>query len=338
MAWWSGGRAVDTAELELLTKDLCIEADPTAGSRFRTAAAQLDGLDLDTAARPPVASEAARLLVGLALAGASDELRELLVPDPAVSENRWAVACFQTGDLTPVSIQDFDDPAEAVVMVAVCPDSAHGAAELVVSNERGLRWTALWRTEDHVSFQLPTADTAEAGEETEDGDQSEELAGALDRWRARLGEWSGLLGMALPPELQAAREADPAMPVQLQFPGFPPRRASATSTRSSLDAPSRRAAVQLQALEERLTHIESTVREISAGLQTLAEDTEDRDDASSEAVEHAIDVRFQVLSRVVQAALDRLGAQLVSEMKHLAPGDGDDAARSNVIDMRGSSA
>jgi hypothetical protein len=40
----------------------------------------------------------------------------------------------------------------------------------------------------------------------------------------------------------------------------------------------------------------------------------------------------------VQAALDRLGAQLVDEMKHLAPVDGADDDGSNVIDMRGSSA
>jgi hypothetical protein len=143
--------------------------------------------------------------------------------------------------------------------------------------------------------------------------------------------------------LQPSREAVPAVPVQLRLPGFPPPpaptvHAETTSTPSRLDPPSRRAAAQLQALEQRLTHIESTVREISAGLQTFADDAEHRDDASSEAVEHAIDVRFQVLSRVVQAALDRLGAQLVDEMKHLAPVDGADDDGSNVIDMRGSSA
>jgi hypothetical protein len=329
---------VDSAELEILTKDLCIDADPTAGSRFRTAAAQLDGLDLDTAARPPAATEAARLLVGLALAGASDELGELLVPDPAVAENRWAVACYQMGDLTPVSIRDFEDPVEAVVMVAACPDEAHVAAELVASNERGLRWTAVWRTEDDVSFQLPTADTAEAEEETDDGEHSDELIGALGRWRARLGEWSGLDGTALPAELQPGHASDP-MPIQLQLPGFPPPPAQTAhaNTTSRFEPPSRRAAAQLHVLEDRLTHIESTVRDISAGLQMFVEDTEHRDDASSEAVEHAIDVRFQVLSRVVQAALDRLGAQLVDEMKHLAPVDSDDDG-SNVVDMRGSSA
>ena len=247
------------------------------------------------------------------------------------------------GDLTPVAAQDFDDPVDAVVTVAACPDNAHVGAELVAWNESGLRWTAMLRTDDHVSFQLPTADTAEAGEETDDGDHSDELLGALGRWRSRLDEWSGLDGTALRRWMQPRREADPAMPVQLRLPGFPPppaptADAETTSTPSRLDPPSRRAAAQLQALEQRLTHIESTVREINAGLQTFADDAEHRDDASSEAVEHAIDVRFQVLSRVVQAALDRLGAQLVDEMKHLAPVDGEDDDGSNVIDMRGSSA
>jgi hypothetical protein len=334
---------VDSAELERLTEAMCIEADPTAGARFRIAAAQLDGLDLDTVARPPVATEAARLLVSLALAGASDELGELLVPDPAASENTWTVACYQMGDLTPVAAQDFDDPVDAVVTVAARPENAHVGAELVAWNESGLRWTAMFRTDDRVLFQLPTADTAEAGEETDDGDHTDELLDALGRWRTRLDEWSGLGGTALRDGLQPSREAVPAVPVQLRLPGFPPppaptAHAETTSTPSRLDPPSRRAAAQLQALEQRLTHIESTVREISAGLQTFADDAEHRDDASSEAVEHAIDVRFQVLSRVVQAALDRLGAQLVDEMKHLAPVDGADDDGSNVIDMRGSSA
>jgi hypothetical protein len=332
---------LDSAELELLSKDLSIEADPTAGSGFRTAAAHLDGLDLDTSARPQAATEAARFLVGLALSGASGELGELLVPDPAVSENRWSVACYEMGDLTPVSVQDYEDPVDAVVMVAACPDAAHVAAELVASNERGLRWTAVWRTDGKVLFQLPTADTAEADEDTQAGNGSDGLAGALGRWRARLGEWSCVDGTSSRDDLQPAHASEPTSPIQLLLPGFPSplaHGAHANSTPSPLEAPSRRAAAQLHALEERLTHIESTVREISAGLHTFAEDAEHRDDASSEAVEHAIDVRFQVLSRVVQAALDRLGAQLVDEMKQLAPVDGTDDDGANVIDMRGSSA
>jgi hypothetical protein len=331
---------VDSAELELLSKDLCIEADPTAGSRFRTAAAQLGGLDVDSSARPPAATEAAQLLVGLALAGSSDELGELLVPDPEVSENRWTVACYEMGDLTPVSIQDFEDPVEAVVMVAACRDQAHVAAELVASNEHGLRWTAVWRTDGQVSFQLPTADTAEADEEAVVDDGSHDLIGALGRWRARVAEWSGVDGAALAADSDPAHASERAMPIQLLLPGFPPLpapTAHANTTPSPLEPPSRRAAAQLHALEERLTDIESTVREISTGLQTFAEDAEQRDGVSSEAVEHAIDVRFQVLSRVVQAALDRLGAHLVDEMKQLAPVEAEDDG-SNVIDMRGSSA
>jgi len=331
---------VGSAELEFLSNSLRIEADPTAGARFRAAAAQLRALDLDSAERPPAAAEVARLLVGLAFAGATEELGELPAPDPAVSENRWTVACYEIGDLTPVSIQDFEDPAEALVMVAACPDTAHVAAELVATNEHGLRWTAVWRTDGQVSFQLPTADTAEANEESRNGDGSHDLISALDRWRARLDVWGGVDGTAVGVERQDGHGPEPAMPIQLQLPGFPslPRTAHGNTAPSPLEAPSRRAAAQLHALEERLTHIESTVRAISAGLQTFAEDAEHRDDASSEAVEHAIDVRFQVLSRVVQSALDRLGAQLVDEMKNLAPVEAEDDDGSNVIDMRGSSA
>ena len=216
------------------------------------------------------------------------------------------------GGLTPVAVRDFDDPVEAIVTLSACPDEAHVAAELVASNEHGLRWTAVWRTDDHVSFQLPGPETAEAGEETEEGEHSEELLDALGRWRTRLTEWSGLDATAEPDE---------------------PRSASVQ---------------KLQALEQRLSGIESTLNDLGKELQAFSVDTVRRQDTSSAAVEHAIDLRFQVLSRVVQAALDRLAAQLVDNMQQKEvieridiiesrAHNGDDEEL-NVIDMRGSSA
>jgi len=282
--------------VRFLTRGLEIEADPDAGPRFRTAAVRLGEVELDTVARRPVAADAARLLVGLALGSAGDELGELLMPDPAMSDNRWTVSCYEIGGLTPVAVRDFDDPVEAVVTVSACPDEAHVAAELVASNDNGLRWTALWRTDDHISFQLPTVETADAGEETEEGDESEELAGALERWRVRLDEWSG-------------RDTEDA-------------------------SAARQPTAQVHALEERLNRIEATLGDIRSELQGFALDTELRDGASADAIEHAIDVRFQALSKVVHAALDRLGAQIVGEMRQ--PSAADDERTSNVIDLRGS--
>jgi hypothetical protein len=328
----SGGPAVDAAELRILST-LSIEADPTAGPRFRAAAAQLEGVDLGPEARLPAAAEAAHLLVGLALSGASNELGELLVPDPAVSANRWTVACYEIGGLTPVAIREFDDPVEAVVTVAACADDDHVAAELVASNEQGLRWTALWRTDNHVSFQLPSTDTAEAGEEAEEGACSEDLLDALHRWQVRLAEWSGRDATTAPTE--------PALPMQLRFPGFPVPAARATPTRTGGQSaihlpPSRAAAAQLHALEHRLSGIESTLQSFSSELRAFALDAERRHDMTSAAVEDAIDLRFQVLSRVVQAGLDRLGSQITDELQQVVRSDDDEA--SNVIDMRGSTA
>jgi hypothetical protein len=313
---------------------LSIEADSTAGPRFRTTAAELDGVELDAEARRPAAADAARLLVGLALGGASDELGELLVPDPAVSENRWTVACYEIGGLTPVAIREFDDPIEALVTVAACPDEEHVAAELVASNEQGLRWTAVWRTADHVSFQLPSTETAETAEETEEGECSGDLLDALGRWKVRLAEWSDR-------DTTTSSTQQPALPLQLHFPGFPtpsvstaPARTADTS--ATLMAPSRAAAAQLRALEERLGGIESMLTNLSGELQALTVDADERSDATSAAVEEAIDLRFQVLSRVVQSALDRLGAQITDEMQQIVRVDEEQSA--NVIDMRGSTA
>jgi len=301
--------------VRFLTRGLEIEADPDAGARFRTAAVRLGEVELDGEARRPVAADAARLLVSLALGSAADELGELLIPDPAVPDNRWTVSCFEMGGLTPVAVRAFDDPVEAVVTVSACPDEAHVAAELVASNESGLRWTALWRTDDHISFQLPTTETADAGEETEEGDDSEELVAALQRWQARLDHWSGRDTTAAPAELQAAA-------------------AKSGSTVARVGPVPRPTDARLRALEQRLSGIEATLTEIHAELQAFAVDTEDRDVASADAIEHAIDVRFQALSRVVHAALDRLGAQIVGEMRQIAPAD--DEVSLNVIDMRGS--
>jgi hypothetical protein len=58
-------------------------------------------------------------------------------------------------------------------------------------------------------------------------------------------------------------------------------------------------------------------------------EAERREDTSSAAVERAIDVRFQVLAKVVQASVDRLADQLVDDKQQTA---------TNVVDMRSSSA
>jgi len=282
---------VDSSELKFLTSDACVEFD-AAASQFRTAAVRLDDTELDNDARPIVAADAARSLIGLALGGEANELAELLIPDPAVPTNTWTVVCYEMGGLTPVAVREFDDAVEAVLTVAGCSDETHVAAELIASNDEGVRWTAVWRTDEHVSFQLPTIDTAEVDEDLDDRESESRLVGALNRWQMQLAEWSSGEGTPAPmPAIAASRSLrQPA--------ALPPT------------------AARFQALEQRLSGIESTLVDLSAELHRFAADADGGEDPSS-SVEHAIDLRFQVLARVMQSSLDRLSAQLVADMQEV---------------------
>ena len=242
---------MDSAEVRFLTRGLEIEADPDAGPRFRTAAVRLGEVEPDGEARRPVAADAARLLVGLALGSAADELGELLIPDPAVPDNRWTVSCFEMGGLTPVAVRDFDDPVEAVVTVSACPDEAHVAAELVASNENGLRWTALWRTDDHISFQLPRPRRRTPARRPRKATTARSCVGALQRWQARLDEWSGRDTTAAPAD-SAARNDDVGAATGA-------RRAHATT----------RPMRGCTRLEQRLSGIEATLAEHPHGAASV---------------------------------------------------------------------
>jgi hypothetical protein len=301
---------VDAAELEFLTRGLSVEADASAAPRFRVAAARLVEDGLDNAARRAAAADAARLLISLALGGATDELAALLVPDPDVTANTWTVACYEIGGLTPVAVREFDDPVEAIVTLSACPDEAHVAAELVASNEDGIRWTAVWRTDDHVSFQVPSDETAEALEE--DG----ELVGPLARWRALLSEWSSSEPEALARAAHPSWTGHPQLAlVDLSTPaddGDVPD--DPTGARSIIrPANGTAAASRLQDVERRLEGIESALNDLNVTLQTFAIEVDRRDDDSAAVIERAIDVRFQALSKVVRNSLNELGAQLLGE-------------------------
>jgi hypothetical protein len=173
-------------ELLISAQRTGIEPDARAGRLFRLAAVRLTNEPSDSEGHRAAAADAGAALVGLALAEAEDELRDLLTPDPTDRNVVWTVACYQIGDLTPSALRDFPDPVEAVAMVAACPDDTHVAAELVASTAEGLRWTAVLRTNDHLALQLPTPDTASDGSREHPGD----LAAALRRWRDRLSGWA----------------------------------------------------------------------------------------------------------------------------------------------------
>ena len=126
---------------------------------FRRAAAGLGGADPDTTEARRHAASAARCLAGLAEAGDDAALRADLRPDPAAEAAAWTVACYQIGDLTPSALRDFSDPVQAVATLASCGEASHLAAELLVSTDDGLRWTAMVRTGSDLAFQLLGAQT-----------------------------------------------------------------------------------------------------------------------------------------------------------------------------------
>ncbi len=71
---------MNAKELQASAQRIGIEADPRAARPFRLAAVRLSDEQPDTDVYRAAATEAASLLVGLALADASDDLRRLLTP------------------------------------------------------------------------------------------------------------------------------------------------------------------------------------------------------------------------------------------------------------------
>lgn len=148
---------------------------------FRLAAASAAAVDATSEEGQAAAREAGRRLVALAAGGGAELLGELLRPDPAVAADHFTVACYQIGDIGPTTLRDFPDPVGAVGLLARCDDSSHVAAELVVSNDDGMRWTAAVRTGDDVRFQLP------ANAATVEHDAHRDAAA---RWDDRLVAWA----------------------------------------------------------------------------------------------------------------------------------------------------
>lgn len=160
-----------------------------ASREFRVAAVRLSKQEPETEAHLVASGDAARLLIDLARLGASDELRQLLTPDPAESTPTWNVAYFEVGNLTPVDVREFLDPAEAIVAIADCADAEHAACELQACTDLGLRWNAVSRAHGRVLFQLPDDVTVTVGA-ADDESATLLVVEALLRWRERVAVWS----------------------------------------------------------------------------------------------------------------------------------------------------
>lgn len=146
----------------------------------------------------------AESLLGLAAGGHEAELSAILVADPAFSGATWTVACYQIGDLSPSTLRDFPSAALAVMTLARCESEAHVAAELIVSNGEGVRWTALVRSGAEVVYQPLAPSTASAASPTE-------LLGARHRWEDQLLMWAACPtdGLNPRPVQQAASVGEP---------------------------------------------------------------------------------------------------------------------------------
>jgi uncharacterized coiled-coil protein SlyX len=232
--------------------------------------------------------------VGLALAEAEDDLRRLLTPDPAATEVIWTVACYQIGDLTPSAIRDFPDPVDAIATVAACPEEMHVAAELVASTAQGLRWTAVLRTNDLLSFQLPGPDTASDASRERPGD----LSAALKRWRDRLADWSAHAGHERDTEAVGfaqlnAIEATSLVAAPQALPAVISSAPAVTSVAFN---------ERFGALEQRLAGLESLLTSLTTEISSFASAAHRRELAMDQAAQ-AMDARFNKMASIVHQSL-----------------------------------
>ncbi|MEY2420286.1 MAG: hypothetical protein QOI95_353 [Acidimicrobiaceae bacterium] len=307
-------------ELQASAQRIGVEADPRAARPFRLAAVRLSDEPPETDVHRAAAIEAAALLVGLALADAQDDLRRLLTPDPAATEVIWTVACYQIGDLTPSAIRDFPDPVEAMATVAACPEEAHVAAELVASTAQGLRWTAVLRTNDLLSFQLPSADTASDASRERPGD----LSAALKRWRERLADWSAHAGHERDTESVgfaqlSAIETTSVVPIPQSLPAVVPSNLPSVTSVAFNE--------RFGALEQRLAGLEASIANLTTGIESFTSAAQRRD-AAIEQVAQTIDARFNAMASFVNNAL--------ADLEHNLGEKVDNAERRVVTTLRDS--
>lgn len=160
--------------------------------RFRRAAVSMAlSAGTDESSRADARDGAASLLA-LAAGGHEEALAAILRADPAASEATWTVACYQIGDLSPSALRDYAEAAPAVLTLAGCETASHVAAELIVTNGDGVRWTALVRSGSDVAYQPLAPATATAA--TTAG-----LLAVRHRWEDQLLLWASAPAHGLDP-------------------------------------------------------------------------------------------------------------------------------------------
>lgn len=167
---------------------------------FRDAALRLSAAERNDEEWAAAASDAAEALVLLASSHPTPpDLFTFLSPHETGATFTWTVSRYQSGDVTPVESTSFDDPADAVLWCVDFVEPDHVSAELVVSDETGLRWMAMTGLEGRTAFQLPDIETVQC-----DGDDTGALAATLAHWRALLAAWERRKGARRPPTTATA--------------------------------------------------------------------------------------------------------------------------------------
>lgn len=173
--------------------------------RFRRAAVGL-ALSVDEGTTSgDHARECGAALVALASDDQELWLAPILRADPSQAEVTWTVACYQIGDLSPTTLRDFADASSAVRTLAGCGEAAHVAAELIVTDCGGVRWTALVRSGADVVFQLLESGTASAATATT-------LLEVRHRWEDQLMDWAARPDHGLTPVVAVSDSPAPLEP------------------------------------------------------------------------------------------------------------------------------
>jgi len=255
-------------------------SDPVAAREFRHAVVHLSEQELETHAHSDASVDAAHSLLRLSETASAFELRGLLTPDPADTDVSWTVSCFQVGDLTPIAVDEFADPFDALAAVADCSINERAAAELTACTAQGLRWTAISRTHDRVLFQLPTLDIV-SDESPEPLDDT--VVEALRRWQRRVANWTA--------HRDAGRGSDALATVSPLRPVDPLPVSPPASSHERVDT-----------LKGRLRDLEESIK----GLAMVVEFTLDRHDRRDRREGNS----FDALGEDLAVTLDGLSASL----------------------------
>jgi hypothetical protein len=245
------------------------------------------------------ATECARALIGLAAAGHESAVAAILRADPHGGECTWTLACYQIGDLSPSALRDFSEASPALVALAGCETPSHVAAELIVTNDDGVRWTALVRSGYEVIYQPLGKSNATASTDSL-------MLGVRHRWEDQLLSWASCVDKGL----------DPAPPIQAN----PPASREAAGELLSIGTTMGQVLEAVRKIEQRLPDSGAGLAAAQAGEVTALSARLDEVIRQTEDLRHdlaATHTRLAAMQTRLVASEDRV-AYLESEVRRIA--------------------